>query len=195
MRPVVKDLLDQLRAEDDVFKVSELLHKLIRDEQVPLVQVSRELGAKPSYVSHLMRIKKLPSIIIDGYYSKSVSLSHLFIISRLSSIEDMIKLYEQVLANNLPTAKTEEIVREMLFHIDSKGERVDKHKLQALKDKFKKKGVDFEVTQTRTKGRICLEMKGNLETTTQFIEELAEALDFDEEEVTGAPQKNEIGSL
>lgn len=193
MRPIVTELLEKLRSEEDVFKVSNLLHQLIRDEQVPLVKVSRELGAKPSYISHLMRIKKLPSIIIDGFYSKNVSLSHLFIISRLSNVDDMIKVYEQVLANSLPTAKTEELVREMLFHVDSRGERVDKDKIHTLKGKFKAKGVDFEVTQTRTKGRIALEMKGNLEKTTQFIEELIEALDFEPE--TEAAAQSETDSL
>lgn len=195
MRPIVTELLEHLRTEEDVFKVSELLHKLIRDEQVPLVQVSRELGAKPSYVSHLMRIKKLPSIIIDGYYSKSISLSHLFIISRLNTVEDMIAVYEKVLANNLPTAKTEELVREILFHVDSRGERVNKQKMQALKDKFKRRGVDLDITQTRTKGRISLEMKGNLETTTQFIEEITQALEFEEEVIEQAHLQNETDSL
>lgn len=180
MRPIVTELLEKLRSEEDVFKVSALLHQLIRDEQVPLVQVSRELGAKPSYISHLMRIKKLPSIIIDGYYSKSVSLSHLFIISRLSNVDDMIKVYEQVLAHSLPTARTEELVREILFHVDSKGERMNREQTQVLKDKFKSRGVDLEVVQTRTKGRVSLEMKGNLEKTTLFIEELMSALDFEE---------------
>ncbi|MBI1862514.1 hypothetical protein HYS00_00140 [Candidatus Microgenomates bacterium] len=194
MRPIVSQLLDQLRAEEDVFKVSSLLHQIIRDEQVPLVTVSRELGAKPSYISHLMRIKKLPSIIIDGYYSKTVSLSHLFIISRLSNVPDMIRVYEQVLSHNLPTAKTEELVREILFHVDSRGERIDKHKIQLLKEKFKAKKVDLEIVQTRTKGRIALEMKGNLEKTTAFIEELVSALDFDVEEMP-ASSHNETDSL
>lgn len=192
MRPIVTELLEKLRSEEDVFKVSGLLHQIIRDEQVPLVQVSRELGAKPSYISHLMRIKKLPSIIIDGYYSKTVSLSHLFIISRLNSVEEMLTVYEQVLGHSLPTAKTEELVREILFHVDSKGERASKEMIQKLKDKFKPRGVDFDVVQTRTKGRISIEMKGNLEKTTQFIEELASALDF--EEVSPSPQ-NETDSL
>lgn len=192
MRPIVTELLEKLRSEEDVFKVSALLHELIRDEQVPLVKVSRELGAKPSYISHLMRIKKLPSIIVDGYYSKSVSLSHLFIISRLNNVDDMIKVYEQVLAHSLPTARTEELVREILFHVDSKGERANKQTVEALKDKFKKRGVDLEVVQTRTKGRISLEMKGNLEVSSRFIEELMAALDF--EDTPSLPQ-SETDSL
>lgn len=192
MRPIVTELLNKLRVEEDVFKVSSILHQLIREEQMPLVQVSRELGAKPSYISHLLRIKKLPSIVIDGYYSKTVSLSHLFIISRLTSVDDMIKVYEQVLSGNLPTAKTEELVRELLFHVDSKGERVDKNRVDSLKSKFKDKGIDFEVVQTRTKGRIVLEMKGNLERTSGLIEELLEVLDFEGAQIEATQNETDL---
>jgi hypothetical protein len=192
MRPIVTELLNKLRVEEDVFKVSSILHQLIREEQMPLVQVSRELGAKPSYISHLLRIKKLPSIVIDGYYSKTVSLSHLFIISRLTSVDDMIKVYEQVLSGNLPTAKTEELVRELLFHVDSKGERVNKNRVESIKTKFKEKGVDFDVVQTRTKGRIVLEMKGNLERTSGLIEELLEVLDFEGAQIEAPKSETDL---
>ena len=192
MRPIVTELLNKLRVEEDVFKVSSILHQLIREEQMPLVQVSRELGAKPSYISHLLRIKKLPSIVIDGYYSKTVSLSHLFIISRLTSVDDMIKVYEQVLSGNLPTAKTEELVRELLFHVDSKGERVNKNRVESIKTKFKEKGIDFEVVQTRTKGRIVLEMKGNLERTSGLIEELLEVLDFEGAQIEAPKNETDL---
>ena len=176
------DITSQIQAiaqEEDIVKKIKSLHSLIHDNDLKVKDVAQKMNVKSSYVCHLLRLNKLPEVVIDGYYSKSISLSHLFIISRLKSEEQMIETYEKVLANSLTIKSTEELVRDILYGIKSTGEYLSREeKDKIIQDlKSKKKNMDVTLIQTRIKSKLIVEMKGSLENTGNALRSLIKHLE------------------
>jgi hypothetical protein len=124
-------------------------------------------------------LRKLPDIIIDGYYAKQVSASHLFIIARLHDYVTMLTVYEKVLAENLTSPQTEDVVRELLYQVKAEGERMTDDEIERFNRLFARKlgtDVSFKITQTRVKGKVSIEQKGNLAETTKMLRKLYKIL-------------------
>ena len=86
----------------------------------------------------------------------------------------MIEIYEKVLGDNLTIRQTEELIREVLYEIKTKGSFLrSKEKAEIIMDiENKYPGVKANISQTRTRARIILEVKESLEKTTQFLKDL-----------------------
>ncbi len=170
--------IEQITSDDDFFHKARLLEHLVHKKDIPLKTVSERVGMKPSYICHIMRLNRLPEITIDGYYSKLVSISHLFIIARLKTQEQMLQVYETVLSESLTAMQTEEKVREILFDIKASGTHISKDDLQMLSlDAMKKyPRTSIKIIQSRVKSSILIEMKGNLETTSATIKKIMKQL-------------------
>ena len=168
-----------LREEEDIVKKVKSLQRVIHDNDLKIKDVAQIMQVKDSYVCHLLRLNKLPEVVVDGYYSKSISLSHLFIISRLKNQKQMVDLYEQVLANSLTIKKTEELVREVLYEIKSIGDYIGREeKDKIVQDlKAKRKNLYISLIQTRIKTKLVVEMKGSLENTGSLLRSLIKHLE------------------
>lgn len=164
-------IIQQIKEEPDFFNKAKLIQYISHEREVPIKDIASHLEMQSSYVCHIMRLNKLPPLIIDGYYSKLVSLSHLYIIARLKTQEDMIKAYETVLSDSLTALQTERLVREVLFSVSSVGEKLSREEIEVFTENVRKgkKAVSVSILQTRIKGRVAIEVKGNLEQTTQWI--------------------------
>ncbi len=172
----VQSLLEQVKNEKDFFKKAKILLKLKKEKQVPVFKISQELNLKPSYVSHILRLNKLPELIMDGYYTDSISISHFFIISRLTKEEDMVEIYERALSSNLTALQTEELVRQKLYNIKNFGEHLTDSEQKEFIKQMNNQGVDAKIIQSRIKGKMILEINGNLAKTTTKIRELISLL-------------------
>lgn len=172
----IKRIVEKAKVERDIFSKARLINYLYREKNLALNNLSQIFGFKKSYICQLIRLLKLPEILIDGYYTKTVSLSHLIIISRLKTSEDMIKAYEEVLAKNLSANQVEDLVREKIYQIKNKGTRVNSVVIDKIKNKFKKidKDLEVKITQTRIRAKITLLLKGDLEKTSHFLEKISE---------------------
>jgi len=168
-------LIQQVQNESNVLVKAQLLKDIQNQYNVPLNSLAKSLHLSPTYISHYLRLLKLPETIIDGYYSQSISKTHLYIISRLRNVEDMVDIYEQVLTNNLTTLQTEEMVREKLYSVNSQGERASEDIVKKITNKFSglDKDLSTKVIQTRVKTKVILEVRGNLEKTTEILGKLA----------------------
>ncbi len=171
MDDATETLLSEVNRETDFFKRAALLKTLKEDKKVTTKELARRLAMKASYVCHILRLNKLPDMVIDGYYSKLISISHLFIIARLKDHEQMIEAYEKVLSSSLTSAATDGLIREMLYNIKPEGKHLSKESLQELKDKIidEKTNIDIKIIQTRIKAKIIIETWGNLEETSSVI--------------------------
>ncbi len=187
MNEEIRHLIDQVKAEKDPFQKAKLILHLKTDKQIPLHEISERIEIKPSYTSHLLRLLKLPPLVVDGYSSDLISISHLFIISRLHSEGEMIDVYERVLSDNFTSAQTEELVRERLYGLKSEGEHLTKEKIAEFVQRQEAKGRKVRVIQTRRKGKLILEVEGDLLTTTRELTKLTDILDqaTNEEEEQG----------
>ncbi len=177
MTDEVDKLFTQALGEGDIFVKSKILRILKSKYGLRTIDLARGLDIKSSYVCHILRLNKLPAIIIDGYYSKTISISHLFLISRLNRIEDMVIVYERVLTDNLTVSQTEESVREILYSVSSDGEYLKSELRDSLTSKLMEdENVNVKIIQTRTRSRLIYEIKGNLEVTTPRIRKLVETI-------------------
>ncbi len=171
-------LIEQIKETSDFFQKAKLIDYLQKHKKITTKALSDALEIQPAYVCHITRLNKLPEIVTDGYYAELISISHLFIIARLKETEHMIRVYEKAMANNMTVLQTEELVREYLYHLKAEGDHIPKDELQQLKflAEQKQKGVSLKIIQTRVKGKITIEAKGNLKKTSQVLKSVLEAL-------------------
>ncbi len=174
----ITPLLKQIKEDKDIFQKSRLLEYLIREKNLRVIDLANKIGYKSSYICHLLRLKKIPEVVVDGYYSKSVSSSHIFILSRLNDKKQMIELYENILGENFTVKQTENEVRNYLYQVKSIGKYIKKEDIEKLTKKIKEKYPDLnvEIVQTRIKGKIIFEVKGDLEKTSKTIKILLNRL-------------------
>jgi len=166
---------------NDPFEKADFLKKTLQSGDISFEKLAKTLQISSSYIAHYLRLLKLPEIIIDGYYADSITISHLFVISRLKNQKDMIDLYEQVLAYNLSVQNTEEKVREILYGIQSHGYKryLDPKRKEQIKKKVKKifgEQVDIKIIQTRVRTKVILQLKGNLLESNKFLKEFEKLL-------------------
>lgn len=178
MSDEIRSLIEQVKAQSDFFKKAHILEVLKIEKKVRIKDLSSLLELQPAYICHILRLNKLPHIIIDGYYAKHVSVTHLFIIARLNTQDEMSRVYEEVLAKSLTVSQTEELVRESLHGIASDGERIPLYEIQEFVTRLRslRSEVSAKVIQTRVRGKIILEMKGGLKQTTPIIRSLLKKL-------------------
>ncbi|MFZ2026497.1 MAG: hypothetical protein WAV30_04385 [Microgenomates group bacterium] len=156
------EYIDQIKNTTDYFAKAKLITFLVRQKKMKVKDLASALSIKPSYLCHIMRLSKLSEIIMDGYYSELISMSHLFVISLLHSEEDIMEVYEMVLRDSLTVLQTEELVRTKLHGVSSEGEYIQDVVLDRvrskLKDTFK---ADAKIVQTRIKTKVIIEWKGS----------------------------------
>lgn len=170
----VDRLFTQIQEETDIFIKAKLLKKLQKEEDVPLKDIAEALGQKPAYICHVMRLNRVPEIIVDGYYSQLISLSHLFILSRVKDPDIMVEIYEQVLADSKTALQTEKLVREHLHGVKTEGDylpRQEKEKYQFTSDKGTTH-ISVDIQQSRIKTTLKVEMKGSMKNTNEILRRL-----------------------
>ncbi len=178
MNSAIEKVISQIKLEKDYFAKSKLIFSLIRQYDLKNKDIALKLGIKPAYLSHIKRLNRLPDIIIDGYYSKDINLSHIFIISRLRDRKEMISVYEKVLTKNLTVLQTEDLVRELLHNVKSAGQELTKEEKKVFINKIKSKYKDaqIKIVQTRIKSKLMIEIKGSLEKTTPILKSFVEKI-------------------
>lgn len=171
MEQDVVEYIEQIKKESDYFGKTKLVNFLIHQKHLKVKDLAAALGLKPSYLCHIMRLNKLSEIIMDGYYSKLISMSHLFVLSLLKSNEDIMNIYERVLRDGLTVLQTEELVREKLHGVSTGGSYIDESKVESLKSKVKDLfDAEVKVTQTRLKTKLLIEWKGSREARKKGVE-------------------------
>jgi len=169
----VLDRLNTIKSHTDPLSQAQMLVELKASTPVANKDIAEVLGMKPSNVSHLLRVTKLPEMVLDGYVSKQISFTHLILISRLKKHDDVVNLYEEILQNGYTALQTERRIREILYLVDNFGNYVNKNKLKIYEERIEKSlgiGAKATIIQTRIKTKVLIEMSGNLAKTTEFID-------------------------
>lgn len=172
--PGFEDSLSKIRLEKDPIRKGKLLHELHSKYHLKTKDLSEALHIKPSYLCHLMRLHKIPDIVVDGYYSGLVTMTHLFIISRLRDSEGIIKAYESILSHSLSISQTEEYVRSILYGIKSEGSYLsieEKKRYESMISR-ENKAVHTSIIQSRIKTKIIIEISGQLSDTTPILQSI-----------------------
>src|SRR3989338_9844526 len=177
----ITSLLNQIKTDKDIFQKSRLIDYIIKEKNLRIIDLAQKIGYKSSYICHLLRLKKIPEAVVDGYYSKSISSSHIFILSRLNDKKQMIELYEKILGENFSVKQTENEVRNYLYQVKSTGKYIDREDIEELTNKIKEKfpEINVQIIQTRIKGRVIFEIKGSLEKSSKEIKKILTKLKDD----------------
>lgn len=180
MRVNVEEILKTIHEQSDPIVQAELIDKAV-NAGIRVVQIANELDMSSSYVSHLRRLKKLPLLIINGYYDKTISLSHLFILSRLTTQEEMAQVYEEILTQNLSASQTERRVFELTSGKRILGKKLSPEWFVQLEKKIESiaPSITVETIQTRRKGEIVISFTGSLEQTSIVFEKIKNHLEKD----------------
>lgn len=177
MDTVTQELFDKINAEQDILKKAEIAYTLRFDREVSIKRIARAIQKHPSYVSHLLRLKKIPQIVLDGYYGKMISGTHLMMISRLDTEREIIELYEHVLKRNLTVSQTETEIRKLRYDVADTGTEIDVKALEALeKDLRYYLEAKVSLLQTRVRTKIVIEKRGTVEETKEFLEDIIRKL-------------------
>ncbi|GEM_PF-759142 len=178
MQDKVDEIVEKIKKEDDIFSRARLVGHLLKDKKVKVIDLAKKLGINSSYVCHINRLNRLPDIIIDAYYSKLVSVSHLFLISRIRDFKNMVEVYEKILSEGLSIQATENLIREYLYGIKPKGGYLQDKERQKLEEKVSKQidGVNVKVIQTRVYSKMTIKIKGSLDKTSKILKEMVRKL-------------------
>ena len=171
------EYIQRIRNEDDIFNKATLIHFLTKEKNIKVKIVAEKLELSSSYVCNMVRILKLPELIRDGYYSKLITPTHMFILSRLKTEEDMIAMYEKVLKYDYSSLELERQVRLKLYGVSTQGERMGKELTAKIVNKFQSIDEDVKVIviQTRIKAKVIIECKGNFKKTTAVLKKLGKS--------------------
>lgn len=170
----LQEIIEKIKREKNTIQKAKIIRFLTKEKQTPLKILSKELQVTPSYICHMLRLNTIPDTVIDGYYAKLLSLSHLFVLSRIKDSVRLIELYGEVLENNLTVLQTEERVREYLYGIKSEGDYIPNEEKQQFIEYMKsgEKDLHIKITQTRIKAVLLFEIQGSLEHTSATLRKL-----------------------
>ena len=173
-------LIDQLKKEPDFIAKAKLLKKLNKENNISIKTLSKETQMKPSYICHILRLNRLPEIVVDGYYGKNISLSHLFIISRLKDEQSITDAYEQILTHGLTVLQAEELVRDKLHQTITSGVYLTSNEKDNLIGKISanQEKIKVKIIQTRIKSKLIIEIMGDLEKTSKDLKKLLKKIEF-----------------
>lgn len=171
MKIDLESYINAIQKEPDILKKAQLLKTILTTQYYTSSEVAKTLKVTPSYISNLLRLITLPEIVIDGYYAKSISATHLIILSRIKDQSLLISIFEKVLAQSLTTVQTEQLVSQSLRGVDLSGVRADKKTREKITHFFTKidRRIEVDITQTRRRARVTLSVKGPYATTSQVL--------------------------
>lgn len=174
MNEDVEEIISKIKNVTNVFEKALLILSLKKDKNLRIVDISRLLSESPSKICQLLRLPRLPDIVIEGYLSKTLSITHLIILSRIKNENTLIDIYEKILTNDLSTMQTEDLVRQHIYKIDPKGAKLlneERQNIITLVNKIDP-NLEVQIIQTRVRAKIILQVRGNLDKTTQVLKKI-----------------------
>lgn len=174
----INEIFQKLTVVTDPIERAQLINKVRLDYGLKTKDIAKRLNTRPTNISNLVRILRLPDLVLDGYYSDVISSTHLQIISRLNKIEDIIDVYEKVIHGDASAAKTEKLVFEKLYQSKPEGIKIAKETLQKLTAEVVNIHPDcrIELVQTQKKARLTIVIDGTRKKTTSLLEKLIERI-------------------
>ncbi len=129
-------LVENIQREDlDAIEVSISYQRLIDECSLTQEQLSERMGKQRSTIANYLRLLKLPAEIQLGIRNKQVSMGHARTLINIDNIDQQIKVYYQVIEEELSVRKTEALVRQL---------QVEKLKDPSKATKKKQLNQDFE---------------------------------------------------
>lgn len=128
-------LIENIQREDlDAIEVALSYQRLIEECQLTQETLSDRVGKKRSTIANYLRLLKLPAMIQKGIIDKIISMGHARALINISSTEDQLSIYNQILSKELSVRKVEELVRKL--NDPYEGNKVTQKDSQEKKEKY-----------------------------------------------------------
>ncbi|MBW7960067.1 hypothetical protein H3C65_01075 [Patescibacteria group bacterium] len=165
------DEIERIKLANDIFLKAKLVAEILKNREIRVSDLAGKIGYTSSYICHLKRLNRLPESIVDGYYSKQIDKSHLFLLSRIDDQAKALVVYERILTDNLTLREAEDFIREILYQFNDSGDFVGTETKKDIVEYLKKRfpNIEVKIRQTRNLVKIVLKLNGNLETTSKMI--------------------------
>jgi len=172
-----QEIIELLKSEKDIIKKARLVEILRHENEMALLEIAKILSKHPTYVSHLIRLLRLPQLVVDGYYSEQITPTHLMLLSRLQTENQMIEAYEEILRKSLTVGQTELLIRQLKFDVATDDLRLNPKEIvkmsKILTDDLEAR---VKILQSRVRTKIVIEKRGNTGKTSAFIKEVFQKL-------------------
>ena len=107
-------LVENIQREDlNAIEIALTYQRLLDEYKFTQEKLSERVGKKRATVANYLRLLKLPAEIQLGLTKKEIDMGHARALINVADPTQMIKLYEEVVANGYSVRKVEELVREL----------------------------------------------------------------------------------
>jgi len=147
-------------------------------------EIARRIAKSAAYVVNSVNLLKLPDALKDGLLSGLITEGHARALGGIEDTRLTIEAYKTVLKEKASVRRAEEIsrlIKESTRTGDQEKEFVLKKEelrklIDKIKDAFSPYSIEIEIIHTRVRGRILLELRGNIKTTKKFLQKISKKL-------------------
>ena len=100
------------RADLDAVEVAISYQRLIDECKLTQEELSHRVGKKRSTVANYLRLLKLPAEIQNAIVDKTITMGHARALINLQDTATQLKMFKEILQNELSVRQTEELVKE-----------------------------------------------------------------------------------
>ena len=109
---LLHSLIENVQREDlDAIEIAISYHRLLEECKLTQEQLSEKVSKPRATVANYLRLLKLPSEIQAGIINRDISMGHAKVISGLDDYELQVKLYTEIITNELSVRKTEDLCK------------------------------------------------------------------------------------
>ncbi|WP_016776871.1 ParB/RepB/Spo0J family partition protein [Anaerophaga thermohalophila] len=172
-------LVENIQREDlDPIEVAISYQRLIDECNLTQESMSERVGKKRSTISNYLRLLKLPAEIQLGLREKQISMGHARALINLEDQKARLKIFNQIVKNDLSVRKVEELVRKASQTEETKKKETKKDELPEEYEQLKQQLSNFFKTNIQFsrgndgKGKIVIPFRSDDE-----LEKIVNVLD------------------
>ena len=146
-------------------------------------EVAKRVGKSSPAVSNTIRLLSLPDAIKDALAAGVITEGHVRPLISLGDPKLMLDLFKKILRENSTVRQTEDMARKAKGEIEKKEPRAAQDRLYVPEQDAMAEGIKqaqglskVVIYQSRSLGRIILEVRGDIESTTQIINRITKVL-------------------
>lgn len=177
-------IVENVQREDlNPIERAQAYKRLIDEFGLGTNDVARKVGKSAPTISNTIRLLSLPDAIKDALVAGVITEGHVRPLISLGDANLMLDLFKRILRENSTVRQTEEEARKVKGEIQKKEPRtvVDRLWIPELDELAKKIQRVFGLTkatiyQSRNKGKIVIELNGDVEVTGPVIKKICDKL-------------------
>jgi len=177
-------IVENVQREDlNPIERAQAYRRLIDEFGLGTNEVARKVGKSAPTISNTIRLLSLPDAIKDALVAGVITEGHVRPLISLGDPKLMLDLFKKILRENSTVRQTEEMSRQAKGEIQQKEPRKKDDRLwvpeldemaKNLQNKFSLSKVN--VYQSRSKAKLIIEMKGDVEVTGPKLKEIYDVL-------------------